>query len=108
MRKILTVLLTFLIGMLLCGGVASAAGNCCVPGLEEGDPCYCVAAINQTICEVDLSGIWVSCDIGTNEPCDHYCTSGGECVPEASTVALLAVGLIGVIGYFGLAGRKKE
>jgi len=48
----------------------------------------------------------VTCDFDTNEPCCDYKTEDGKCVPEASTIALLATGLICLTGYFRL--RRKE
>ena len=56
-------------------------------------------------CEED-GGIWVECDDTTNEPCASYCTESGVCVPEMSTIALLATGLICMAGY--LRRRRKE
>lgn len=107
MEKVLIVLLASLIGMLLCSGVA-LAGDCCYPGASEGESCICVTAGNQFNCE-DGGGIWLGlggCSGATNEPCDQYCTSGGKCVPEMSTIALLATGLICMAGYLRL--RRKE
>ena len=115
--KIGIVLLASLIGMLLCSGVASAdpdSGNCCSPSTIEGDICYCDQEPGtdeeaENTCVNVKKGIWMGqggCDRDTNKPCDEYCTEGGECVPEMSTIALLATGLIGMVGYLGL--RRKE
>ena len=108
MRKVFVLLLASLIVMLLCSGVASA-GDCCWPG-SEGGPCECVMAGNQFNCE-NGGGIWLGlggCNPGTNEPCDDYCTEGGKCVPEMSTIVLLATGLICMAGYFRRASKKGE
>ena len=111
MQKVLIVLLASLIGMLLCSGVASAAiiNSCCAPGFE-GESCYCANSLSESHCEDTLDGIWVGengCDSDPPyAPCDQYCTEGGKCVPEASTIALLATGLICMTGYLRL--RRKE
>ena len=111
MQKVFIVLLASLIGMLLCSGVALAdMGNCCLPG-AEGEICFCDKMQNgdhEAECIAE-GGIWMGengCDRGTNKPCDEYCTQGGKCVPEMSTIVLLATGLIGMVGYLRL--RRKE
>ena len=109
MQKVFIVLLASLIGMLLCSGVASAAGgNCCEPINGEDIDCFCREKANAAAC-VEIGGIWVgdnNCVEGTTTGCTKYCTQGGQCVPEMSTIALLATGLIGMVGYLGL--RRKE
>jgi hypothetical protein len=78
-------------------------GNCCAPG-AEGSCCWCV---NTPYCDrIGNGGMSVTCDFDTNEPCCDYKTEDGKCVPEASTIALLATGLICLVGYFRL--RRKE
>ena len=113
-KKIGIVLLASLIGMLLCSGVASAIeyGNCCIPDGEGADFCICADVDDEAACEL-ANGIWVDTngcvrggtDPATN-PCLNYCTEGGKCVPEMSTIVLLATGLIGMVGYLRL--RRKE
>ena len=116
MQKLLVVSLASLIAMLLCSGVALAGyGNCCMGGDKEDDQCLCVKKIGgdpEDACVSD-GGIWVGkkgCEIGgttlATNPCLNYCTQVGACVPEATTIALLATGLIGMAGYFRL--RRKE
>ena len=115
MKKILIVLLASLIGMVLCSGVATAQpGDCCTcrddPG-REGQPCECVAAGEQIMCElpvpVGFGGVWVGPDGCVIPECeDCYCDDQGKCVPEITTIALLATGLICMAGYFRL--RRKE
>lgn len=84
-------------------------GNCCYPG-SEGDPCSCDQATDETDCELH-GGMWMGkhgCGVVLNKPCSHYCTKGGECVPEASTLVLFAVGLLSLAGYIGLNRRKTK
>ncbi len=79
---------------------------------ETNDNCVCVhkTGPDQEGQCISDGGIWVGsngCD--TADPakdCSQYCTSGGKCVPEMSTIALLATGLIGMVGYLRL--RRKE
>ena len=115
-QKLVIVLLASLIGMLLCGGVASAdMGNCCCPSQIEGEQCFCDQKFDfmgysaEYMC-IYYGGIWMGeggCDRGgANEPCDQYCTEGGKCVPEKSTIVLLATGLFCMAGYFRIGRRK--
>ena len=120
-QKVVVVLLTSLIGMLLCGGVASAGtGNCCVPIGESYDSCRCEqqAALPppplntpEKACLYHRNGIWMGdggCDLDSPwAPCDQYCTEGGKCVPEKSTIVLLVTGLLCMAGYFRF-GRRQE
>ena len=115
-QKLIIVLLASLIGMLLCSGVASAdTGNCCCPSQIEGEQCFCDQKLGyggsdaEFYCTVVYSGIWMGeggCDRATDVPCDDYCTEGGKCVPEMSTMALLATGLFCMAGYFRFGRRK--
>lgn len=110
MQKLLILLSASLIVMLLCSGVALATPvlNCLAPGPSEGDLCYCKHAGNEGACESE-GGIWMpdGCDVTT---CEIYCTVAEDgkktCVPEMSTIALLATGLICMGGY--LRHRRKE
>lgn len=105
MKKLWIVLLASLIGMLLCSGVA-LAGNCCFPIDGNHDHCCCGTANDEADCE-GSGGIWVGSDGCTGGVyCPGYCTVDGKCVPEMSTIALLATGLICMAGYFRL--RRKE
>jgi len=113
MQKVFIVLLASLIGMLLCTGVA-LAGNCCIGGAgHPGEPCTCIITNGtdpQGTC-VGLGGIWMGpggcSDTAPYSPCDEYWTGPGcSCVPEMSTIALLATGLICMAGYLRL--RRKE
>jgi len=120
MRKgkvfVLSLVMASLVVILLSSGVASAGtGNCCVPVDTETDLCLCFEAENQEHCagtweEGGLQGIWLGknkCNTNSNEPCKTtYCTKRGFCVPEMSTIALLATGLICLVGYFRL--RREE
>ena len=107
-KKIGIVLLASMIGMLLCSGVA-LAGNCCVPINTNWPTCCCSYVTDEAECAA-ASGIWVGgggCDDVTGAPCTtEYCTEEGKCVPEMSTIVLLATGLIGMVGYLRL--RRKE
>ena len=110
MKKILIVLLASLIGMLLCCGVA-LAGNCCScypTSHGPGDPCKCIDTSNQLICEGTYKGIWVGHgNCVSNSNCSGcYCDDQDKCVPEITTIALLATGLICMAGYF--RHRRKE
>ena len=109
-QRLLVVLMASIVGMLLVSGIASAGGNCCWPGSGEGKPCTCTIAGSKLIC-TNNGGMWVGldgCDLSTDEPCKSYCTEGGKCVPEATTIALLGVGLLGIAGYLGLGRRSKK
>ena len=117
MKKILIVLLASLIGMVLCSGIATATaqGDCCTcwdePG-REGLPCECIWTGDPFMCEQPVhaggfGGVWVGhdgCDMPVCEDC--ICDDQGKCVPEITTIALLATGLICMAGYFRL--RRKE
>ena len=108
MQKVFIVLLASLIGMLLCSGVA-LAGNCCVP-VGEGTPCECMTFVIKAQCTAQ-GGMWMGtdgCNDVTNEPCKHYHGEGGKCVPEMSTIVLLATGLICMAGYFRLRRNLEE
>ena len=110
MQKVLIVLLASLIAMLLCSGVTLAKSelNCCAPGSSVGDPCYCKHAGNEGACESE-GGIWMP--EGCSEVmANSYCVIAEDgkktCTPEATTIALLATGLICMVGYLRL--RRKE
>lgn len=111
MKKILIVLLASLIGLLLCSSialvVAPAMGDCCTcESRASGEPCECIWATNSENCEINHNGIWMG-EFGCIQPdCDYTCDDGGKCVPEITTIALLATGLICMAGYFRL--RRKE
>ena len=90
--------------------------NCCMgqSAIGDGEPCLCftIGHDNPDACEA-CGGYWVDnngCGKGVKlgEPCTigGLTTEGCNCVPEASTIALLATGLIGLVGYFRL--RRKE
>ena len=110
MKKLWIVLLASLIGMLLCSGVASAGypGNCCT--CEDRAPgafCECIQASDSGDCEANHDGIWMGAGGCTQPDCEYICDAGGKCVPEITTIALLATGLICMAGYFRLR-RKGE
>ena len=85
--------------------------ECCGPGTPNALACYNPANPENGCCA------YASCYDGTHPP--DKCTTcyggswhsgwdceGGECVPEASTLVLLATGLLFLVGYLGL--RRKE
>ena len=110
MKKMLIVLLASLIGMLLCSGitlVVAAYPNCCTcENRASGESCECIHADDSGDCETTHNGIWVGNDGCTIPDCEYTCDDGGKCVPEITTIALLATGLICMAGYFRL--RRKE
>jgi len=78
--------------------------HCCLPS-EECCPCFCVLT-SEWICALH-GGMKVNqCKWQTNSVCEELHTEDGKCVPEASTIALLATGLICLVGYFRI--RRKE
>ena len=76
--------------------------KCFSPGPIESGCCeWSAGCISSDTYDV---GFCTDCIGGTWYPgweCEE-----GECVPEASTFALLAVGLLWLVGYVGL--RRKE
>jgi len=81
-------------------------GNCCLPRWTGSEPCYCAWVFSEEVCRDYGEGIWITCDFDPDS-CAVYCTNEeGRCVPEMSTIALLATGLIRLAGYFRL--RRKE
>jgi len=118
MRKgevfVLSLVMASLIGILLSG--VALAGNCCIPANWHTDECHCYQADNKTHCEdawppdgIGMQGIWLGegrCTSGDGLCENTYCTRKGYCVPEMSTLALLATGLICMLGYFRL--RREE
>jgi hypothetical protein len=79
--------------------------HCCLPDKEECCPCYCVLT-SEWICALYGGMEVTTCNWKTNSVCKDFHTEDGKCVPEASTIALLATGLICLAGYFRL--RRKE
>ena len=85
--------------------------SCCTEGTQNIGTCYTSSTPEEGCCA------YGSCYDGTHAP--EKCSAcyggqwhsgwdceGGECVPEASTLVLLATGLLFLVGYLGL--RRKE
>jgi hypothetical protein len=75
-----------------CGNACGANAHC------SGGACQCDDGYHN--CDGDWSN-------GCECPPDMWCEDS-ECVPEASTLVLFAVGLLCLTGYIGLKKRKMK
>ena len=64
----------------------------------------CTTSDGKSGCQTCSGGSWGTCGAC---PEDQWCEEG-ECVPEASTLVLFAVGLLCLAGYIGLKKRKAK
>ena len=64
----------------------------------------CTTSDGKSGCQTCSGGSWGTCGAC---PEDQWCEEG-ECVPEASTCVLFAVGLLLLAGYVGLKRRKTK
>ena len=87
-----------------CGDNAHCSADCkckCDDGYKDCDENW------SNGCEVNLQTDPNNCgECGRKCPPENPICEEGECVPEASTLVLFAVGLICLAGYLGL--RRKE
>ena len=83
-------------------------GNCCVCPSAGSTTCVCAVASDYNDCVNVRNGLWMSCDLTTDEPCKNYPCDDGTCVPEFSTIAIPVASILGLLFFFNYRKRKRE